>query len=179
MKKTLCAVIAATALTLCFTSCSNKAQEGYVVMESESCDFSFEYPKEWTETYKDGMLSVTKMGDATNANIVGFSFSHGLETAPSSLEYWETYKTQLEETFKNVEVSKVKPIKLGSGEHAHAFYTVTIGDEVFEKETLLVVYGNKAYTLTLTQGTKNGEKGEGYEDFSSEFEKCIKSFRIK
>ena len=23
------------------------------------------------------------------------------------------------------------------------------------------------------------EKGEGYEDFSSEFEKCIKSFRIK
>lgn len=179
MKKALYAIFAATAITLCFTSCSGKAEEGYAVIESETCDFTFEYPENWTETYKDGMLSVTKIGDATNANIIGFSFGHGLEKVPSSLEYWETYKAQLEETFKNVSVTKVEPIELGGAEQAHAYYTVTIGEEVFEKETLLVVYGDRVYTLTLTQGTRNGEKGQNYVDFSDEFQKCIKSFRIK
>ena len=179
MKKILCAVMAAATIGLCFTSCSKKAEEGYITIESKTCDFTFDYPESWAETYKDGMLSVAKLGDVSNANMVGFSFYHGLESVPSSMEYWETYKAQLEETFKNVEFSEVKPIELGNAEQAHAVYTVTVGDEVFEKETVLIVYGEKVYTLTLTQGTRNGEKNESYEDYSAEFMKSVKTFRIK
>ena len=179
MKRTLCAILCAAAVGLCITSCSKAPEEGYATMQSESCDFTFEYPADWTETYKDGMLSVTKLGDVSGANIVGFSFRHGLESTPTSMEYWSVYENQLSETFKNVNVNEVLPVELGGAEQVKAFYTVTIGEEVFEKETLLIVYGDKVYTLTLTQGSWMGEKPEGFEDFSAEFENSIKSFRIK
>lgn len=178
MKKTLCVLLAVCAIGMAFTSCSKKAEEGFKTVESKTCDFTFQCPESWEITHTDGMLSALNTEDVSKANVTAYSFSHGLEETPSSINYWETYKNQLAATFGKVEINTVKEKDLGGQKVAHADYTVTISDEIFYCETILVVYDARVYTLTLTQGAKTDANSKNYNDHSDEFAEIIKTFRI-
>ncbi len=181
MKKILFTVLTIMMTILVLVSCSKKEKDENRV-ESETCDFYFTLPENsiWEQTYSDGMLSVSKLNDISKANITGFSFDHGItDSLPTSKDYWSLYyKPQLESTFGKVEVEKVDDISLGGQKHAHAMYSVTIGEETFDCETVLILYGNKVYTLTLTQGAKTEENEQFYTDYSEEFSEIAQTFTI-
>ena len=179
MKKTLCAILAVAAIGTGLVSCSKKAEEGFKTVESKTCNYTFDCPESWNVSYTDGMLSAYNPDDLTKANVTAFSFPHGLEAEPSSAEYWEKYRSQLSDTFGNVVQHEAKEVELGGQKVVHADYTVTLGAESFDCETVLVVYGDNVYTLTLTQGAPTDELGENYNDHSDEFAEIIKTFRIK
>lgn len=179
MKKTLCALLAVCAVGMTLASCAKKAEEGFQKVESGTCDFAFECPETWTVTHTDGMLSVINPEDISKANITAHSFSHGEGESTTAIEYWETYQKQLSDVFANCEFEQVQPLSLGGQETAHAKYSVNIGKESFDCETVLIVYAGKAYTITLTQGAKTDENAENYNDHSDEFAEIIKTFRIK
>ncbi len=179
MKKTLCAILAVAVMGTCLVSCRKKAEEGYKTVESETCNYTFDCPESWTVSYTDGMLSAYNPDDLTKANVTAFSFSHGLEEEPTAAEYWIKYRSQLADTFGDIVQHEAKEIELGGQKVSHSDYTVTIGAESFDCETVLVVYGGEVYTLTLTQGSPSEEIGESYNDHSDEFAEIIKTFRIK
>ena len=179
MKKTLCVLMAICAVGISLVSCSKKADEGFKIVESETCDFTFQCPESWEITHTNGMLSALNTQDISKANVTAHSFFHGLEKNPSSPEYWETYKTQLSNTFGDITVNDLKEKELGGQKVVHSDYVVSIADEIFYCETILVVYDSKVYTLTLTQGAKNDANSENYNDHSDEFEEIIKTFRIR
>ncbi len=179
MKKTLCAILAVAAIGSCLVSCGRKADEGYKTVESKTCNYTFDCPESWNVSYTDGMLSAYNPDDVSKANVTAFSFAHGLETDPSAAEYWTIYEKQLETTFGGISTNQAKDVELGGQNVVHADYTLTLGEESFDCETVLVVYGGEVYTLTLTQGAKTEENGENYNDHSDEFSEIIKTFRIK
>ena len=180
MKKIIFAALAVIAASLVLVSCAKQEAER---VHDDTCDFSFELPEggEWKQTYSDGMLSISKVKDASKATISAFSFEHGLteETAVTSSEYWTGhYLPQLRNTFGKIDNVKLADITLGNQVHAHAVYTVALGDEQFDCETILILYGNKVYTLSLTQGAKTEENKEYYKDCSDEFRKLADTFTI-
>lgn len=179
MKKTLCAVLALVTITTGLISCQKKAEEGFKTVQSETCNYTFDCPESWTVSYTDGMLSAYNPDDISKANVTAFSFSHGLEETPAAISYWETYKKQLEDTFKNVTLHSAQEIELGGQKVAHAEYSVIIGNESFDCETVLAIYDSDVYTLTLTQGAKENYDSESYNDHSDEFQSIMKTFRIK
>jgi len=179
MKKTLCAILAVAVMGTGLVSCSRKAEEGYKTVESKTCNYTFDCPESWNVSYTDGMLSAYNPKDVSKANVTAFSFSHGLEEDPTAAEYWEKYRSQLADTFGNIVHHKADEVELGGQNVIHADYTVTLGAESFDCETVLVVYGKEVYTLTLTQGVKTEENSENYNDHSDEFSEIIKTFRIK
>ena len=125
------------------------------------------------------MLSALNPNDISKANVTAYSFNHGMDEAPGAIDYWQTYKKQLSETFGSVTVNEEKETELGGQTVAHSEYTVSIGDENFSCETILVIYGEKAYTLTLTQGARGDPNQDNYNDHSDEFSEITKTFRIK
>jgi len=178
MKKILFAAAAVLAVSLVLVSCSREAEEGFLVAESESCDFSFEYPAAWKSTYTDGMLAVMNPDDVSGANVTAQSFRHGYDEEVSSEVYWEEYKAQFEGTFSTMNVTKNIETTLSGVIARHVFYTVDLGQDSFNCQTVLCVFGDKTYVLTLTQGIKTEENAEYYNDHSEEFEEIVKSFRI-
>ena len=60
----------------------------------------------------------------------------------------------------------------------HVFYTVDMGEDSFNCQTVICVYAGKVYTLTLTQGIETEENKEFDNDHSDEFLEIAKSFRI-
>ncbi|MBQ7400122.1 MAG: hypothetical protein IJW06_06670 [Clostridia bacterium] len=179
MKKTLCAILAVATIGMGLISCGKKPENGFKPVESKTCDYTFSCPESWTVSYTDGMLSAYNPDDVSKANVTAFSFSHGQEKTPSAMEYWETYQKQLSDTFGGFTLNDVKETELSKRKVAHADYSVTIGDEAFECETILVIYEDNVYTLTLTQGAKTDLNSENYNDHSDEFAEIIKTFRIK
>ena len=180
MKKTLCAILAVCAIGITFTACNKKAEEGFKIVENQVCSYSFQCPESWEVKQIDGMLSAVNTEDVSKANVTAYSFPHGdKEKTPSAIEYWETYKTTLYNTFGNVDVNEVIEEELGGQNVAHAKYSVTIGNENFVCETVLVTYADSVYTITLTQGAKTEENSEKYNNHSDEFAKIVKTFRIK
>lgn len=179
MKKTLCAILAIAVISTGLVSCTRKAEEGYKTVQSKTCNYTFDCPESWNVSYTDGMLSAYNPDDISKANVTAFSFSHGLEEAPSAIGYWEIYEKQLADTFKTVTQHKVEEIELGGQKVTHAEYTVTIGNESFDCETVLAIYDSDVYTLTLTQGAKENYDAENFNDHSDEFAEIMKTFRIK
>ena len=179
MKKILCLVLAVAIMGIGLVSCRKKTEEGFKPVESKTCNYTFECPESWNISYTDGMLSAYNPEDISKANVTAFSFSHGLSEEPTAIGYWETYKKQLEDTFKNVTQHKAEEIELGRQKVAHADYTVTVGNESFDCETVLAIYDSDVYTLTLTQGAKENYDAENYNDHSDEFAEIMKTFRIK
>ena len=179
MKKIIFTALAIIAASLVLVSCAKTESER---VSDDTCDFSFELPEggEWKQTYSDGMLSISKSRDASKATISAFSFEHGLEEANiTSSEYWNNhYLPQLQNTFGKIDNVKLADITLGNQVHAHAVYTVALGDEQFDCETILILYGNKVYTLSLTQGAKTEENKDYYKDCSDEFRNLAETFTI-
>ena len=179
MKKIICAVLAISIMSMGLVACQKKASDGYKTVESKTCNYTFDCPESWEISYTDGMLSAYNPDDLSKANVTAFSFPHALDVTPAAIEYWETYKKQLSDTFGKVTQHEAKEIQLGGQNVVHADYTVTIGGENFDCETVLTIYDSDVYTLTLTQGAKENFDSEVYNDHSDEFAKIIKTFRIK
>lgn len=181
MKKIMCAVLAACTIGLSFTACSAKKSETTQVVKDPTCNFYFECPKEWEVTHTNGMLSAINPNDVSKANVTAFSFKIDKEHyGTSAVKYWEQeYKKQLSDTFGEVTVKKVEERDFGGEKVAFAKYNTAIGKEIFYCETLLVLYDNNAYVLTLTQGEKTEENEEQYNSHSDEFAEIIKTFKIK
>ena len=179
MKKSLCILLAVCAIGATMTACGKKEEVGYKMVESKTCDFSFQCPESWEITHTNGMLSAINPDDISKANVTAYSFYHGMDEIPVSIEYWQTYKNHLSKTFGNITVNDEKETELGGQKVVHSDYTVSIGDEDFSCETVLVAYGEKVYTITLTQGAKDSFDENNYNDHSDEFAEILKTFRIK
>ena len=181
MKGKIRIALAVMAVGLCLASCgSKKAEEGYVIAKPESGGYYIEVPAEWKTVHTDGMISVSVPDDMTNANVVAYVFPHGLKTEVDSASYVEIYKKQFDETFTEMKIdeSKTKSTKLSGMDAQHIFYTVQIGEDTFACQTIMGVYGENVYLLTLTQGAKTDENESVYVDYTEQFEKIAASFKI-
>ena len=178
MKKIICVILAVVALNFVFTGCKNEPEDGFKRAESKTCDFYYTLPDTWDITYTDGMLAARNPDDKTGANVVGYSFYHNLDEEPSAEQYWDIYKTQFENTFATMNVVKNEETTLSGVIARHVFYTVDMGEDSFNCQTVICVYAGKVYTLTLTQGIMTEENSEFYNDHSDEFLEIAKSFRI-
>ena len=178
MKKTLCAILAVATMGMGLVACNKEAPEGLKTVESETCNITFNCPEAWEISHTDGMLSVYNPDDLSKANVTAFSFYHDLETDPEEITYWETYQKQLSDTFGEVALEKIEEEDFKSEKAAHAYYTVTIGEEKFDCETWMLIYGGQVYTLTLTQGAQTDPEQENYNDHSDEFAQIIKSINF-
>lgn len=181
MKTKICTLLTVIAVGLCLASCSAKEpEEGNVIVKPQNAGYSIEVPAQWKTEHTDGMISVYVPGDVSKANIVAYTFPHGLETPVDSASYWEIYKKQFDDTYSEmiVDDSKTKKTRLASSQAQHMFYTVQIGEEVFSCQTILDVYGENVYLLTLTQGAKNEKNESNYVDYTEKLEEIAASFRI-
>lgn len=179
MKKTACIAMAFFAVSLCFTSCKkNEAAEGNVLVSPDEGGYTFEIPADWQVSDTDGMVSAFDPSDPTKANVTACVFDTGLDEAVSSEEYWKSYKEQFEATFTEMDVEKNEETKLSGIEARHVFYSVDIGSDTFSCQTVIGVYGDNAYVITLTQGEKNDANESVYEDHTDEFKEIVKSFKI-
>ncbi len=179
MIKKLGIILSAAALVLTLSACSKEKEAGFVEISDKTCDFKFAVPEAFENTSQSGILSATVLKDVSKASITGFSFGHGLEAEPTAFDYWSNhYEAQLSDTYKNVEVVREEETVLGGENVARAEYVITIGDEKFDCDIMLAVYGGKVYTLTLTQGQKTEAMGENYTDYTSVFEETLKTFKI-
>ncbi len=184
MKKTLCTILALTAIGLTLVSCNNKKpEEGKITVEDKSCKFTFQCPESWEITETKGMLAVRNPEDAniSKANVQAISFYHGEDSDISSKDYFEKYyKPQYEETLKKMEnlVLETENVTLSTLPAVHASYTTTFGDETFYCETVLCSYAGYAYVITLTQGAQTESNKEHYNHHGDEFEEIYKSFEI-
>ncbi len=179
MKRTLSAVMALLVIGFSLVSCKNEPEEGYKSVESPTCDFSFSCPESWDVTYTEGMLSVMAPSDAVKANVTGFSFFDEAAKDKTPLDYWnEVYKVQFEETFSTMNVTKTEETTLSGIIAQHVFYTVDLGKDSFNCQTVICVYGSEVFTLTLTSGAQTEENKDVYTDYSEDFERIISSFRI-
>ena len=178
MKRLVCLVLAVGLITTGLVSCGKKAKDGRMTVESNTCNFKFECPDTWVISETDGMLSAYNPDDISKANVTAFSFSHGLDVPPAPSDYWVTYRSRLADTFGDIVQHEAKEIELGGQKVMHTDYTVTIGGESFDCETILAIYDSDVFTLTLTQGAKENYDSENYNDHSDEFAEIIKTFRI-
>ena len=183
MKKIICAALAVCTIGLAMTSCSAKKQDVQTVKDP-SCNFSFECPDEWEVTHTNGMLSAINPEDVSKANVTAFCFDLGKDNEnKSALEYWEVYKKQLSDTFGKIDEKSAKEVEYKDTDYIdsamHAKYNTTIGKDVFCCETRLIIFDNKVYTLTLTQGAQTEENEENYNNHTDEFAKIVKTFKIK
>jgi hypothetical protein len=179
MKKTVCAAIAVIALGLCLVSCNNKeASEGNMIVSPNNGGYTFEVPASWEISHTDGMVSVYNPEDSTKANVTSYHFDNGKSEYVSSADYWEIYKAQFEDTFTTMNVNKVEETKISGITAQHVFYTVDLGLDSFNCQTVLGVYGTDVYVLTLTQGAKNEQNEDVYVDYTEDFKRMVSSFKI-
>ena len=178
MKKILCVIMAVVLFSFMLVSCNQKTEDGFMKAESQTCDFYFTYPDTWDLTYNDGMLAIRNPEDKTGANVVGYSFFHNLDDEPSAEQYWDIYKAQFEDTFTTMLVTKNEETTLSGVIARHVYYTVDMGKDSFNCQTIICVYAGRVYTLTLTQGVETEENKEFYNDHGDEFLEIAKTFRI-
>lgn len=178
MKKTLCTILLATTLCASLISCGNKADEGMKIVESKTCDFSFQCPESWEITQTDGMLGVLDTQDVSNANVTAYSFAIDADPETTCEQYWEQYKQKLSNLYGHVDFEETKSLSLGSTNAAHTKYTVSLDGENFICESVLLLYDGKAYVMTLTQGEKTEQNEEKYNNHSDEFMQIVKTFKI-
>lgn len=179
MRKSLCAALAVIAVGICLVSCNNKeASEGNVIVSANNGGYTFEVPSSWEISRTDGMVAVYNPEDSTKVNVTSYKFDNGLSEYVSSAEYWEIYKAKFEDTFAAMNVNKIEETKISGITAQHVFYTVDLGLDSFNCQTVLGVYANDVYVLTLTQGAKNEENEEVYVDYTEDFKKMISSFKV-
>ncbi len=179
MKKFLLTALTITALSLFLVSCKSEPAEGFIRVESETCNFSFECPDSWIITRTDGMLAAINPDDISRANVTGYSYNHGIEEQEVSADMcWEDYQAQFEGTFSTMNITKNVETTISGIIARHVFYTVDLGLDSFNCQTVICAFNGKAYTLTLTQGKKTEENAEYYNDHTDEFEEIVKTFRI-
>ena len=197
MKKTLLTILSLTALVLCFTACSAQEKEGFKTVSDDTCGFSFQCPESWEITHTKGFLSAAAPKDVSNANVTVSSFVHGIKNEGDGAKYYsenklkddvekdywsEHYKPMLE--MFGIEKEQFKEITLGNNKETqqkgvHVKYTAKKGKDVFQCETVLVLYDNNAYVMTLTQGAKNEQNAQHYVDYSDKFLEMVKTLQIK
>ena len=179
MKKTFLAALAVVAVGLCLVSCSNKeAKEGNIIVSPDNGGYTFEVPAAWEIGHTDGMVSVYNPQDKTKVNVTAYTFDNGMSEPVSSEGYWEIYKAQFEDTFTTMNVNKVEETKISGITAQHVFYTVDLGKDSLNCQTVIGVYGTQVYVLTLTQGAQTPENKEVYTDYTDAFKEMVSSFRI-
>ncbi len=179
MKKTVCAALAVLAVSLCLVSCKNEeAKEGNMLVSPDNGGYTFEVPASWEISRTDGMVAVYNPDDATKVNVTSYKFDNGMQEVVSSADYWEIYKAKFEDTFDKINVNKVEETKISGITAQHVFYTVDLGLDSFNCQTVLGVYDTDVYVLTLTQGAKTDANANVYIDYTQDFKEIADSFKI-
>lgn len=170
MKKTAITFLLLTAACLVLVSCSkNEPENGYKTLSDDSCDFEFDIPDDWTASYTDGMLSAYDTQD--NTNVSAYAFDTQKEMGAD--DYWEVYKAQYEKTFSTMNVTKTEETTLSGVIARHVFYTVDMGLDSFNCQTVICSRYGSIYMLTFTSSPDN------YENHTDEFERIISSFSFR
>ncbi len=171
MKNTCIKILALSAACLVLAACSKqKPQEGFKEVSDESCDFSFEVQSDWNINYTDSMLSANDTED--NTNVTAYSFS--LSTPMGADDYWDEYLTNFKERFgqDSIKVNKLEETTLSGVIARHVFYTVDMGKDSFNCETIICSrYGN-IYMLTFTSTP------ETYQNHTEDFTNIAQSFKF-
>lgn len=176
MKKTVLTALAVLAVSLCLASCNNKEpEEGNMRVTPDNGGYTIEVPADWEVSRTDGMVAVYKPDDAYKTNVTAYKFETGLNEAVSSVDYWEIYKGQFEDTFAQMNVNKIEETKISGITAQHVFYTVDLGLDSFNCQTVLGVYGTDVYVVTLTQGAQ----AEQSEDYTELFKEIVSSFKVQ
>lgn len=178
MKRIACLILTLGIVLTILASCGKKSEEGFMTVESDEFIYSFDCPDTWVVSKTDGMLSAYNPNDISKANVTAFSFPHGLDVPVTAEDYWIKYRSQLADTFGDLIQHEANVIELGGQKVMHADYTVIIGGESFDCETVLAIYDSDVFTLTLTQGAKENYDSELYNDHSDEFAEIMKTFHI-
>jgi hypothetical protein len=170
MKKVLFSVLTLSAMCIVLSGCAQniQAQDGYKVVSSESCDFLFEVPEDWNINYTESMLSANNTID--NANVTAFAFDTKEEILAD--DYFEQYKIEFEKTFSTMNIKEKLETKLSGVIARHVFYTVDMGLDSFNCQTVICAMNNRIYMVTFTASA------DTYENHTGEFEKILSSFRF-
>jgi len=161
------AVLAAACLVL--VSCSkSEPEEGYKTLSDPSCDFTLDCPSDWDISYTSGMLSAYDTED--KANVTAYAFD--TQTEMGADDYWEQYKNQYEGTFSTMNVTQKEETTLSGVIARHVFYTVDMGEDSFNCQTVICSRYGSIYMLTFTASP------DTYENHTDEFKKMIESFRF-
>ena len=162
------AVLSVMCVFIC--SCSNeKASEGMKIVSDPSCDFYFEVPENWEINYTDSMLAAVDTKDKANVTASAFSLSEEM----GADDFWEDYKVKFEETVGTINVNKLEETKLSGIIARHVYYTVDMGQDSYNSQTVVCVGMGRVYMVTFTSSP------ETYENHTEEFEKILSSYRLK
>ncbi len=179
MKKIVYAAFAVLAVSLCLVSCKNEeVKEGNILVSPDNGGYTFEVPATWEISRTDGMVAAYNPDDATKVNVTSYKFDNGMQEVVSSADYWEIYKAKFEDTFNEINVNKIEETKISGITAQHVFYTVDLGLDSFNCQTVLGVYETKVYVLTLTQGAKTEANESVYTDYTDNFKEMVSSFKI-
>lgn len=193
MKKTVCAILAAAAVSLTLVSCNNDTGDGYKKIESSTCEFYFEYPEDWANVYNEGILAIEKLNDPSGAKIVGHCFERDEEELRklnetregenyTAKDYWkDNYFPMLVNTYGEANITETasEPKMYKEHEQVCVSYTKTLGDDVYNCKTILILAQDRVCTLTLTQQVKNKDGEIAAEDYTDVLMKCFETFEIK
>ena len=170
MKKTCFAILVLASACLALCSCSEKEPEqGYKTVSDSSCDFSFEVPDDWDVTYTDSMLAANDASDG--ANVTAYAFD--TQTEMGADDYFEQYLENFNKTFSTMNVTEKEETTLSGVIARHVFYTVDMGEDSFNCQTVICSRYGTIYMLTFTA------LGDTYESHTEEFERIKDSFQFK
>lgn len=170
MKRTAITLIALASMCVIFASCAKEqASEGMKILSDPSCDFAFEVPSDWEISYTSGMLAAYDKSDKTNVS----AFSFGLQEEMGADDFWNDYKVKFEETFGTMNVNAMEETKLSGIIARHVFYTVDMGEDSFNCQTVVCVGLGRVYMVTFTATP------DAYDAHTEEFEKILSSYKFK
>lgn len=169
MKKSAIITLIVTILCLMLCACSSYTpQDGYKLVSSESCKFTFDVPKDWEITYTDTMLASNNQTD--KANVVAFSVDTSEVIGADN--YWETYKKNYEETFGKINITDFSETSLDGVIARKVVFDITIDDVPFTCQTIICSRYNTIYNLTFTSLKEN------YSSHMKQFDTIASTFRF-
>ncbi len=170
MKRTAITFIALAAACIVLGSCAKKTpSEGMQILSDVSCDFTLEVPSDWEISYTTSMLAAYDTADKTNVSAVSF----GLQEEMGADDFWEDYKANYEGTFGTMNVNAMEETTLSGVIARHVFYTVDMGEDSFNCQTVICVRMGNVYMVTFTAAP------EAYDSHTEEFEKILSSYKFK
>jgi len=171
LKRTAITFITLAAACIVLGSCAkNTPSEGMQLLSDASCDFTLEVPSDWEISYTSSMLAAYDTADKTNVT----AFSIGLQEEMGADDFWEDrYKPNFEDTFGTMNVNAKEETKLSGVIARHVFYTVDMGEDSFNCQTVICVRMGNVYMVTFTATP------ETYDSHTEEFEKILSSYKFK
>lgn len=154
----LCAAAAAAVCLSVFTGCSSGSDSwhpaGMKLASSEDADYKMWVPESWTVDMSTGITSAyAGSGDYSNVSVAAQNLS-GEQNYLTPSEYWEIYKTDLEETFPDIAYDEDTEggISLLLDENAAMkySYTATVTGTEFHFISVVCIRSGTVYLITYT-----------------------------